>query len=784
MTRSRRLPARFGAAFVVGWALVSGARAACAGTAANTVISNTSSATYEDASAQTYGTTSNTVSVVVQNAPALTISAGSGKTVAPGQTVSDTFTIQNTGNANGIVTLTAGSGTGVTGGTYSGSPTVSYAYDATAYANVAALNAALSAVPVPAGASIAVNVVYALPATGGAASGTVVTNLSGTIAYAAAGSAPAQTSSPATATPETDTVMADVRLDVAISTSQDPASGAITYTAGAVDGSSTWGARDSLAVKALLGTTVPGVFISVKIPQFNGSPLTVVGSATATPNATYGFAAGAAATLYYTTSPNGSTGWTATSASVPAGAQFIGAFVSGGTCTINGGAMSGVEFCPLAGPASSAGSVPNPALALSFTVAQPAGNGSANSGAVTTLANSIIGDNAMPEHVVAPGITRSSLTDSLLATAALTTAGAGIDNTTAITSPSGASQLTSNQSLAQYAVKNGPFGSAAASGSFDGSSNDDNHDFTAVSFVSTGDIYTTTDVSPTYSPATATATKTAVSNIKIENTLANTGNKADAYTIVATAPPGWTVQLQADAGNAPAGALGGAAAGQSSTATLVPLASGATLNYWAVYAAPSGVAYLSHATGTVVATSVGDGTIKNSTNHLLYAGFVAITTTAATTPNCPAGVSPTAGTVCPGGTITYTIDYRNIVGGSSNYDRSSAAAVSFAGVMTKPGSLLITADGTSAALKPDGTSLGNNWATYSSGPTAPPVDTTANTVFAFFSGSSAGTPAGTFQTGLTKFTAVVGGAAFQLVPYGVANGTGCQGTITFAVTVN
>jgi hypothetical protein len=765
---------------VGGSTFFSGALAAsAAGTAPNTIISNTSSATYQDANSQTYGTNSNTVSVIVQNAPSMTVTGGSNKTIAPGQTVTDAFTITNTGNAAGIVAFTAGANSGVTGGSDSGSATVSYWYNATSYSDIASLNTALAGAPVAVGNSAVVGVVYTLAANA-AAPGSVQTNLYGTITYAVVGSAPAQTSSAVgAASAESDSVTADARLDVALSASQNGSTGAVTYTLGAADGTATWGAKDSIAVKTLLGASASGVFISAKIPQFGGSPLTINGNAATSTSSTYGFATGATATIYYTTSASGSSGWTvAPSGAVSAGAQYIGAFISGGTCTINGASTSGIEICPISGPTSSAGSVTNPAISLTFTVNAPTGSGSANSGSMATIGNSVIGDNASTEHVIAPGIALNTLADGTGDTTALTTAGAGVNNTTAINSPSGASTASANQSLAQYLVENGPFAAAAATGSFDGSSSDDNHDFTAVSFVSTNITYTTTNTTASYSPTTATATATAVANIKVESTVANTGNKADSYNIVATAPSGWTVFLESDAASAPGGSFGGSAAGATSTAANVALASGATLNYWAVYTAPSGVIYLSHGLGTVVATSTADGTVKNTTNDLLYAGFIALTTSAATTPGCPAGVTPTVGSVCPGGTISYTIDYRNIVGGSSNYDTSSVPAVSFAGVTTKAGSLVITADGT------NGTSLGNNWATYSAGPTAIPVDSTDNTTFTYWSGSTGGTSAGSFQAGLTKFIATVGGASFQLVPYGFAAGTGSKGTITFSVTVN
>jgi hypothetical protein len=182
---------------------------------------------------------------------------------------------------------------------------------------------------------------------------------------------------------------------------------------------------------------------------------------------------------------------------------------------------------------------------------------------------------------------------------------------------------------------------------------------------------------------------------------------------------------------------------------------------------PSGVLYLSHQNVTLVATSSTAAT--NTTYNLLYAGFVAITTLATTTSSgCPAsnGSNP-ATTVCPGGTIQYTIAYRNIVGGTNNYDLSSVPAVSFAGVSTKAGTFQLTADGNTSA----------NWATYTNGPTVAPVDTTSNTTYFY-------TPGGTtLTTPVTKFVATVGGSSFQLVPYGYAAGVGSAGQITYSVTV-
>jgi hypothetical protein len=393
---------------------------AAAETAAGTVISNTSAATYQDSNSNTYGANSNTVSITVQNAPSLTVTASSNKTVAPGQTVTDAFTIQNTGNASGDVQITSG---GVTGGTDSGSVgTVTYSYSGTSYASLATLNTALASLQVASGSSIVISVVYTVSASAGV--GDVLSNLTATITYAAITGAAAATSSGASAsTAETDTVGLDALLDVALASSNT--SGTITYVASAVNRTTVWGAKDLLAVKALLGlsTGTGGIFISVKIPQYPaGTPLTITG------------------TIYSTASTTGASGWTAGSTPV-ANAAYIGVFVSGGSCTINGSTMSGVEICPIASSGSSAGVVPNPALTLTFSVTQSSATGSANAGSTQTIANSLIGSNGSTEYVIGPGISTNSLADGSGDTASITATGVGINNVTTVNAPSGDAQL-------------------------------------------------------------------------------------------------------------------------------------------------------------------------------------------------------------------------------------------------------------------------------------------------------------------------------------------------------
>jgi hypothetical protein len=751
--------------------LAIGAHRASASTAAGTVITNTSTATYSDSNSATYSTSSNTVSVTIQNAPSLTVTASTAKIVAAGQTITDTFTITNTGNASGNVALTAAA---TMGGSDSAS-SVTYWFNATSYSSYTALNAALSLSTnaVTTTTPITIGVVYTVPTT--ATVGDISASITGTITYAAAGNATAQTSTSATAS-EDDSVNADAVLDVALASVNT--SGVITYTVKAADRTTTWGAKDLSSVNTLLGVvggSGGGVFISAKIPQYPaGTPLTITGTPAVTTSTSNGFGGGTA-TVYTTANTTGAGGWTA---GVVANATYIGVYITGGTCT-NGGvaSTSGIEICAVSsGTGSSAGSVPNPAVTLTFSVIQSSSSGSANTGSTTAIANSLIGDNASSEHVIAPSITQNSLLNSAATPALLTATGQGVNNVTAAASalPSGASNIDSDQSVVAYLFYNGPYGNASATGSVDGSTSDTNHDFTAVSFTSSA-AYVTTDTAATYSPTTVSTT-TSGSTISVENTLTNSGNKDDTYTIVAgTLPSGWTVALQTDSATpgSPSGiALGSASAGTTSTATGVSVASGASLNYWAVYSVPAGVTYLSHQNVSIVATSALSAA-TNATYNLLYAGFVAITTIAATTSGCPSSVTNATGTVCPGGSIQYTIGYRNIVGGSGNYDASSVPAVSFKGVSTKAGTFVLAADGTNAS----------NWATYTNGPSAAPVDTTANTTFTYYNSTyTSGTT--TFISPITKFVALVGGPSFQLVPYGYASGgAGSYGQITYSVTI-
>ena len=810
--------------------------ASAASDAPGTAITNSASATYKDANGNSYTTTSNVVTVTVQNAPSLTNTAGGGTNYAPGQVVADAFVLANTGNASGDFQLTADA---TIGGTDASSATLgnnaatcttpvgsqsaqceyaatlggtTYYFTTLSGSDNNALNYWLandaSAKAIASGSSITITVYYTLST--GAATGssdTVTSSITANIAYASAGAnAPAETSANQSAT-ESNTVQADARLDLYKSSSQNGTTGDITYTVYAHNGGA-FAAKDLQSVKALLGAGSNGVLVSDKVPSFNSSPLALSnsGTVTVTTNATYGFATGATADTYYTTSANGTTGWTKATGNLPTDGTvtYIAVFIHGGSCS----SSSGFELCADTGHTTNPGNAnvaSAPAVQFSFTVVQPSGTGAGNTASVKNLANGVIGDNQPTEDILGPGITAGTHDSS--SSSQLTASGQGINNTT-LTSTNGASNQVSNQALASYSVENGPSGQPGSSGSYDGSAaSSTSDDFTAVSFgVSADSIANTGTTAGT--PVTAIKTSGAVT-LCVADTVKNAGNKDDsvnltayvpdafaipttggqAYGALGTQATGWTVGLYSD--SACASALGGASDGStSSTASNVAVSSGSSVTYYVKYVAPSATAYFTRFDSLVHAVSVGDNTKNDDTHDELYSSFIALTKSQSiSSTNCPSatpGYGSVTNPVCTGDTVSYTIDYRNLVLGTSDTN------VSFDACTTQTGSgnvLVITDDGTVATSS---STTQNNWATFTTGLQAAPVDKDSagaargSTAYTYSTGIPASSYSSTFSAGATAFTVTPGGTSFSLVPQhynSPSSSQDWQGTITFTLTV-
>jgi hypothetical protein len=885
------------ASWLVAIALISDAFVAPAGiataaTAPGTQITNNATATYKDAALNVYNTTSNTVTTVVQNAPTLTLGAAAGANYSPGQVVTDTFTITNTGNASGTFQINGnntinGSGNfssaadATLGGSDSGSAALgsgplasgcggsgasTYVINGTINCPTLALaNTYLSAHAVAAGSGVdTVSVYYAMNA-GSTTPGTVSSSLYANISYVAAGTAPAEVSAVTAIATETNNIVADANINQYKSSIQcaatpctgNPpmttydAAGDLLYTVSATNGGAK-AAQDLTSVKDLMGSSwssingglnAGGVLLSDKVPQFASAPLALSNATggnwqvSVTLNATYGFATGAKAYLVYSTSSTAATwavggaggatsGTTIMTIPTSAGSvYYIGVVIVNGTCT-----TSGFELCSYTTNATTNGNTnvsSYPAVQYSYTIAAPTGPGSANIGVVTNVGDAMWGDNQPTEHVLGPDINGGvSISDTSCAGTCLNVPSEGI-NYISVTVITGASNQTANQALAAFATLTGPYDlgetgacsglpgttnchGADGTGSYDGSVASTNaDDFTAASFDSADNIVNNGTVDGT--PVTPTSTSGG-STLCIEHTLFNSGNKTDAYNIAVGAQPtgyalpttsggtastGWTFGVYSD--SACSLSLGGSTQGSTTTATAVGLASGANLQYYIKYVVPSGLKYFTRFDTTITATSNGTGNPANTTHDELYSGFIAFTKTilASSTTNCPTAFAALAGNsatiTCPGGTLLYSLDYRNLVMGTSSTNAS------FAQCITPAGSLVMTDDGTQATLS---SSTTPNWATFTTGLQVAPVDSTSNSVarttngFTYSSAIPAVTYVSSFSANATAFKDQVGGSSFQLAPMGyfsvpgnptlpVAAGTAIdwQGTITFSLTV-
>jgi len=132
---------------------------ASAQTPEGTVIRNIATVTFTDANNNTYAPVADTVDVTVGFAAALNVTGAATATPASPSTGNVlTFTIGNIGNGTDSVTV---SETISVAGVIS---VTGYTYNATTYPSLAALNTALSAVPIAGGGAIAVDVVYDVPA--------------------------------------------------------------------------------------------------------------------------------------------------------------------------------------------------------------------------------------------------------------------------------------------------------------------------------------------------------------------------------------------------------------------------------------------------------------------------------------------------------------------------------------------------------------------------------------------------------------------------------------------
>ncbi|HEX3468718.1 MAG TPA: hypothetical protein VHT05_11625 [Candidatus Elarobacter sp.] len=715
-----------------------------AATAAGTAISNTATATYSDGT-NTYNSQSNTVTTTVQNAPAMTISPTTGSpgtnTVSPGGTVTDTYTLTNTGNGSGYFQLagTLGTNDGVTAG--QGTFTT-FVVNAGAgnqnFATVAAVNTYLSTGnsggPFLAAINGTITVGVTYQANVGA-SGTITTNVTANITQPAGSGTNAETSTPNSVGQYNDSVVADARMDQQklATVGGTVTSPTVQYTVRANNG----GSRNMVAVYksglptgsygSSCATNVPcGIVITDKIPSYNATQLTLNGTPSWVTQPT------GAAFIYSTDGVN----WTSTST----GAVYVGVFIPASAITGSFGA---------ANAGSSQGSVTagQAQVAFSYTINGSTASGAANATAITNVTNSIYADQS--GFIEGPGITYQSVGNTTSATTTQT-APAVANATGTLT---GAASITSAASPSASSVLNGPNGFPAATGP----DTTTNTDYTAVSYTNGGTIVAAVNGSTVSVPASAAA-------ITTTNSLQNTGNKDDTFNLSAATgsglgalPAGWTVSFQS-AGQTASGTCAAVSAGTVITSVCVP--SGATQSYRTLYTPPASVTTFNSFApygDAVTATSTNDNTKTNITlDEIFVGGYVKLTKSfsVALLQPCASASTWTAGSanVDPGDCVQYTVTYLNVAPTGGTNDITLGAT-----------SFVITEDGTVSGGS-GGTAYANNWAANTNGLYAAPVDSNGGTLGGYNPGPGA--------AGSSKFTDTVGSLA-----------AGATGTCTFKVQV-
>jgi len=221
----------------------------------------------------------------------------------------------------------------------------------------------------------------------------------------------------------------------------------------------------------------------------------------------------------------------------------------------------------------------------------------------------------------------------------------------------------------------GPNGQPAATGP----GNSNNNDFTNRS-VATG----IAGVPPCAGPATPACSTNAPGFIIFTNTVRNTGNATDTFTLSApSVPAGFTVGISTN----PAGPFTTISGG--GTFALAPLARNTDVNVYVRVDAPAGQQILTGFDSVIQAASGNTPASTNQTIDRLYTGFVRLDKSVTVV---DASDNPSA--TIPGAIIVYQITYTNIMTAPAAGSNSSALTAT---------NLVITEDGSAG---------GNNWATF------------------------------------------------------------------------
>jgi hypothetical protein len=631
---------------------------ALAQTSGNTVISNQASAVYTDSSNNNYSTVSNTVTVTVANVSGLRILPDDAvnPAVVPGDTNAFfLFTVTNTGNFSDQVRfLAGGQSLNLTGpGTITnavidmdGSNTIT-AGDVNVFSNASDV---LHALAQNASATLIVRVTISASASAG---DTVQVFLGDAATGAAQGYDNQTPDNPAAPSAhEVRTVSAtsvngvrEARGDIRVTVQNDAQLRAVlTVPAGPV----ALGSNINYSMQVCNDGNRPAT--SMSLGAFTGIYIVMPVPVGTTLSATNAFPAG---TLYttsaLTTAPEAAV-WTNTAP---------GSLSTVTRVAFNAGASLAATTCSASFP-----------LIVAITTADAT---TPIYAVVDSFASNTIGT-VLNDQSDSPGAEVTNRGDR---NADFDEPRLGLD---AVVAGKGVRQPTLLQQVGNVLI--GPSGQPAATGP----GNSNNTDFTNRS-VTTG----IAGVPPCAGPVVPACSTNAPGFVVFTNTVRNTGNSTDTFTLTApTVPAGFTVGVSTNAAGPFTTISGGG------SFALAPLARNADVNVYVRVDAPTARQILTGFDSIIQAASGNTPANTNQTIDRLYTGFVRLDKTVTVVD----GSGNPSATV-PGAIIVYQITYTNIMTAPAAGSNSSALTAT---------SLVITEDGSAG---------GNNWATYTTQVTAP-----------------------------------------------------------------
>jgi hypothetical protein len=298
--------------------------------------------------------------------------------------------------------------------------------------------------------------------------------------------------------------------------------------------------------------------------------------------------------------------------------------------------------------------------------------------ATTTCGGSVSATAGATNFSLSGGTLGSGSTCSVSVNVTATAAGSYLNDIPAAnftTTQGSTSAADATATLQVTSILIGPVSVPSATGSYDGVvATTNNNDFVERAFAPTG--FNAINTSTVVGSPSGNAYTSAVPGIAVRHQLHNYGSTATNVVFIATAPiapSGWTVGVYNDS----SGSLGTQIAGTASsntytTTTPLAVAAGADVYVWTVYAAPTGVASFTRFDSTLTATDNAYAFNTNNVHDELYSGYIVQTKSyTIVTTNCTPSSQP-AGVWCPGATLTYTIDVRNIALPANGTTPSSA----------------------------------------------------------------------------------------------------------------